>query len=48
MGIQIVTQLDILVVEINVSIQVISIQYLVITGEEIVIISPGGGIMLIW
>ena len=45
MVIQIVTQLDILVVEISVSIQVISIQYFVITGEVIVIESPGGGIM---
>ena len=45
MVIQIVTQLDILVVEISVSIQVISIQYFVITGEVIVIASSGGGIM---
>ena len=47
MVIQIVTQLDILVVEISVSIQVISIQYLVITGEEIVITSTGEGIMFL-
>merc|ERR1719234_1708925 len=43
MVIQTVTQLDILVVEISISIQVISIQYLVITGVEIVIETPGGG-----
>ena len=48
MVIQVVTKLDILVVEISISIQVISIQYLVITGVEITIENPGGGIILCW
>ena len=45
---QIVTRLDILVVEISVSIQVISIQYLVITGEVIVIEGIGGNMLGIY